>query len=71
MSDEARSELFPDEPVSISNRDKLECIEREIRYRERVYTRRWREGKMTLTQARREIAIMRVIAAEYRAKTES
>ena len=69
MSDDA--ELFPDEPVSVSDRDKLECIEREIHYRERVYIRRWREGKMTLTQARREIAIMRVIAAEYRAKTES
>jgi len=62
------NELFPDQPISVSDRDKLDCIEREIRYRERVYARRWRAGQMTLTQARRELAIMRAIAAEYRAR---
>jgi hypothetical protein len=51
--------------------DKLACIERELRYRLRVYPRRVAEGKMSEPQMRREIAIMESIVADLRINAES
>jgi hypothetical protein len=50
--------------------DKLACIERELRYRLRVYPRRVAEGKMSEQQMRREISIMEAIAADLRGNAE-
>jgi hypothetical protein len=50
--------------------DKLLCIERELRYRLRVYPRRVAEGKMPEQQMRREISIMEAIVADLRANAE-
>lgn len=46
---------------------KLACVERELRYRRRVYERRVADGKMTPNAARQEIAVMESIAEDYRA----
>jgi hypothetical protein len=51
--------------------EKLACIERELKWRHRVYPRRVSEGKMTQHQMDREINIMEAIAADLRAVTES
>lgn len=53
-------------PVAISTRDKLEAIERELRYREHVYPRMIHRGAITQAFADRQIAIMRGIAEDYR-----
>jgi len=45
--------------------EKLAAIDREVRYRVRVYTRLIAEGKLTKEKANREVAIMRAIAADY------
>jgi hypothetical protein len=60
--------LFPDLPDSISDQTKLDCIERELGYRRRVYPRSVANGTMSQSKADREIAIMESIAADYRAK---
>ena len=60
--------LIPDLPNSISNRTKLDCIEREMGYRRRVYARRVANEIMTQEKADHEIAVMESIAADYRAK---
>ena len=46
------------------------CAEREVRFRERVYRDRLTRGKMRPEQARREIAMMRAIAEDYRRRAE-
>ena len=46
--------------------DKLDAIEREIRYRERVYPRLIAKGALTAGFAAAQIAIMKEIAADYR-----
>jgi hypothetical protein len=50
--------------------DKLASVERELRYRLRVYPRRVAEGKMSEQQMRREISIMEAIVADLRANAE-
>jgi hypothetical protein len=45
--------------------DKLACIRREIAYRERVYPRLITNKKMSQAAADREIAVMKVIEADY------
>lgn len=52
------SELFP---PSLS--EQIACVEREIRYRERVYPRLVFNRKMVQAKADREIEIMRAIKA--------
>jgi hypothetical protein len=54
-----------------SYEDKLKCVERELKQRYRVYTRRVDNGTMTKTQMDREIALMEEIAADYRALAET
>ena len=51
----------------ISAADKMECAERELRYRRRVYGRLVDRGKMTKAQADRELELMEAIALDYRA----
>lgn len=49
----------------ISETDKLQCVERELRYRHRVYTRLISSGKMTAAVAAREIDLMQAIRDDY------
>jgi len=44
---------------------KLEAVQRELNYRQRVYARRIAEGTMTLKKADYECDVMRAIAADY------
>jgi len=50
--------------------DKLHCAERELALRLRVYRERITRGTMREEEARREIALMEEIAADYRALAE-
>lgn len=50
--------------------EKLEAVERELKYRKRVYPRRVSENKMTQALADKQIALMEALAADYRAKAE-
>ena len=43
--------------------EQLDCIEREIRFRRRVYPRRVADGKMTQAAADRQIAVMESVKA--------
>jgi hypothetical protein len=54
-------DMFP-----ITKPDKLACLEREIKLRERVYPRWVGGGKMSQDKADREIAVMKAIADDYR-----
>lgn len=45
--------------------EKLEAVDREVKYRVRVYARRIAEGKMTKETADYQVAVMRAIAADY------
>lgn len=51
--------------MTFSAKEKREALDREVRYRVRVYERLIRDGKMTKEKAEREVAIMRAIAADY------
>lgn len=51
----------------ISNQDKLHCVERELTLRLRLYIRLITRGRMTATEASREIEVMRAIVEDYRA----
>jgi hypothetical protein len=53
--------------VTITNRDKLACCERELAFRNRVYTRLVVRGKMTKTEQGRELELMAAIVEDYRA----
>lgn len=54
----------------ITETDKLECAERELKMRERVYPRWVADGKMSAGKAAHEIAAMAAIAADYRIAAE-
>jgi hypothetical protein len=58
------------EHVEFTNAQKLACIEREIKMRERVYPRFVENSKMTRQKADEEIALMHAIAEDYRAAAE-
>ena len=51
----------------VTNRDKLECAERELKFRFRVYDRLVVRGKMTKAEQEREIELMSAIVEDYRA----
>lgn len=51
----------------VTNRDKLECAERELKFRFRVYDRLVMRGKMTKAEQEREIELMSAIVEDYRA----
>jgi hypothetical protein len=48
--------------------DKLMCVERELRMRQRTYERLVRGGRMSADTATREIAMMSEIVNDYREK---
>lgn len=53
-------------PIDLSIAAQVECIEREIRQRERLYPRWVQERRMTAEKAAREIAAMRAVLATLR-----
>lgn len=56
--------------ANITSADKLACVEREIKMRERVYLRWIDAGRMSKQKAEHEIAMMKAIAEDYRAVSE-
>lgn len=52
----------------ITDTDKLNCAEREVKLRQKHYPRWVEEGKLSLGKATHEIACMEAIAEDYRAK---
>lgn len=55
----------------ITENEKAECAEREVRQRRRVYPRFVADGRMTQAFADRQLALMEEIAREYRAKADA
>ena len=51
-------------PISVD--DKLACIEREIKMRERVYPRWVADGRMTAEKAEHELAVMKEVWSDYK-----
>lgn len=56
------AELF--EPTTV---ELIACVEREIRFRERVYPRQIAGGRMSHARAEREIRMMRAVLERLRA----
>ncbi len=54
----------------ISDQDKLDCLKRELKMRERVYPRWVSTGKMTQALADKETRTMRALVAEFEARVE-
>lgn len=52
--------------MTFTDRDKFECLQREIKMRKRVFPRRVAQGKMKQTEADREISCMEAIAEDYK-----
>jgi hypothetical protein len=50
--------------------DKLACVERELKMRQRVYERWVEDGKMSAGKAAHEIACMEEIVKDYLAAAE-
>jgi len=55
----------------ITNREKADCAERELKQRRRVYPRFVADGRMAQQFADRQIAIMEAIAGDYRALADA
>lgn len=51
--------------MTFSPEQKLAAVDRELRYRRRVYARRIGEGKMTQALADEQIGVMEAIKADY------
>jgi hypothetical protein len=51
--------------VEFTAQQKLDAVERELKFRIHVYKRRIEEGKMTLKKADYECDVMRAIALDY------
>ncbi len=49
---------------------KLEAVEREIKYRRRVYARLIEQGRMQAAEATLQIQIFEAIAADYREQAQ-
>lgn len=56
--------------TTFTNRQKMQCAQRETGFRRRVYERRVAEGKMDKRKADEEIALMAEIAKDYGAAAE-
>jgi hypothetical protein len=54
----------------ITATDKLQCAEREVKYRRRVYGRLVERGKMAKRDSERELELMEAIAEDYRKLAE-
>lgn len=55
---------------TFTNEDKRAAVEREIKYRMRVYSRLVVEGKMTTEKSERELGVMQEILEDYQALVE-
>jgi hypothetical protein len=53
--------------MTITAKDKLQCVERELALRFRVYDRLVFKGRMTKPEQDREIELMNAIVEDYRA----
>jgi hypothetical protein len=51
--------------MTFTNEEKLTCVQRELKYRRRVYKRRIDMGTMSQELADRETALMEEIVADY------
>lgn len=56
--------------VIVTTSDKLACVERELKYRKRVYARLVDEGKMSQGKATLELAIMQAIIDDYQKEAD-
>jgi len=54
----------------VSNREKAECAEREVRRRKQVYPGYIERGRMTVNKARHEMEVITAIAEDYRQLAE-
>ncbi|WP_176422184.1 hypothetical protein [Bradyrhizobium sp. 2S1] len=52
--------------MTVSAADKMQCAERELKYRRRIYVRLVERGKITQALADRELELMDAIAEDYR-----
>jgi hypothetical protein len=59
--------LFADLPTQVSIERQIECVQRELGFRRRVYSRRVAEERMSLVQADEEIACMEAVLATLQA----
>ena len=57
--------------MNITKADKLACVERELKYRNRVYERLVARGKMSEPQRQHEIRVMEAIRDDYRDLVET
>lgn len=57
--------------MTFTNRQKMQCIERELGYRRFVYPRRVAAGKMVQASADKQIALMEEIVEDYRAMAKA
>ncbi|MEM1149045.1 MAG: hypothetical protein AAGI03_00600 [Pseudomonadota bacterium] len=57
--------------MTFTTKDKLAAVEREIAQRERVYPRLIARGQISQKFADLQIALMKAIAADYRAQAEA
>lgn len=64
-------DLFPNAPSQVSLPRQIECVEREIAMRRRVYPRWVAVGKMQQAKADDEIAIMEAVVATLRKARDS
>lgn len=55
------------EPMAIPLAAQIECVERELKMRARVYERRVSEGKMSIASANKETESMTAVLATLRA----
>jgi hypothetical protein len=53
--------------MNITIEDKLRCVVRELRQRQRCYPQQVALGKISQPEANREIAVMECVALDYRA----
>jgi len=61
------SDLFPDATtLDVGRDDKIKALERELRFRRRVYARRVEIKKMSQWEADRQILIFEAILQDYR-----
>jgi len=59
MADDFPNDLFPDAEIPL--KAQIECVEREIKFRNRVYARRVSSGHMTKLFAKRQIRLMEAV----------
>ena len=57
--------------TEITNKDKAECAEREVKQRQRVFSRWVADGRMAQAFTDRQLAVMQAIAEDYRAKADA